>query len=129
MPVALACVLLPGHFYVPLLRAEDTSSPVIGELWSSDQTAEASHTSHGAGGPRDPVLTLSAFAGPLSPAKVSCCGGFYDQPLAVPTECWVCQPLRCAWSSRPGLRRPQRVSDKAQNACWRYKCLDVFLTC
>ncbi|XP_011369671.1 ankyrin repeat and LEM domain-containing protein 2 [Pteropus vampyrus] len=60
---------LKGHFYVPLLRAEDTSSPVIGELWSSDQTAEASHTSHGAGGPRDPVLTLSAFAGPLSPAK------------------------------------------------------------
>lgn len=88
VPVALACVLLPGHFYVPLLRAEDTSSPVIGELWSSDQTAEASHASHGAGGPRDPVLTLSAFAGPLSPAKVSCCGGFWDQPLAVPTGCW-----------------------------------------
>lgn len=74
--VALACVLLPGHFYVPLLRAEDTSSPVIGELWSSDQTAEAPHASHGGGGPRDPVLTLSAFAGPLSPAKVSRWGDF-----------------------------------------------------
>nr|XP_019604360.1 PREDICTED: ankyrin repeat and LEM domain-containing protein 2 isoform X2 [Rhinolophus sinicus] len=57
---------LKGHYYVPLLRAEDTSSPVIGELWSSDQTAE---TSHSGGGPRDPVLTLRAFAGPLSPAK------------------------------------------------------------
>ncbi|KAF6277608.1 ankyrin repeat and LEM domain containing 2 [Rhinolophus ferrumequinum] len=57
---------LKGHYYVPLLRAEDTSSPVIGELWSSDQTAEASH---GGGSPRDPVLTLRAFAGPLSPAK------------------------------------------------------------
>ncbi|KAM5200582.1 ankyrin repeat and LEM domain-containing protein 2 isoform 1-T1 [Hipposideros larvatus] len=57
---------LKGHYYVPLLRAEDTSSPVIGELWSSDQTAEASHSR---GGPRDPILTLRAFAGPLSPAK------------------------------------------------------------
>ncbi|KAB0400564.1 hypothetical protein E2I00_011872 [Balaenoptera physalus] len=37
---------LKGHYYVPLLRAEDTG-----------------------GGPRDPVLTLRAFAGPLSPSK------------------------------------------------------------
>ncbi|XP_045881512.1 ankyrin repeat and LEM domain-containing protein 2 [Meles meles] len=60
---------LKGHYYVPLLRAEDTSSPVIGELWSSDQTTETSHIGHGGGGPRDPVLTLRAFAGPLSPSK------------------------------------------------------------
>uniref|UniRef100_A0A250Y6B6 Ankyrin repeat and LEM domain-containing protein 2 n=1 Tax=Castor canadensis TaxID=51338 RepID=A0A250Y6B6_CASCN len=60
---------LKGHYYVPLLRAEDTSSPVIGELWSSDQTDEASHASHCRGGPRDPVLTLRAFVGPLSPSK------------------------------------------------------------
>uniref|UniRef100_A0ABI8A2N3 LEM domain-containing protein n=1 Tax=Felis catus TaxID=9685 RepID=A0ABI8A2N3_FELCA len=60
---------LKGHYYVPLLRAEDTSSPVIGELWSSDQMTETSHVSHGGGGPRDPVLTLRAFAGPLSPSK------------------------------------------------------------
>ncbi|XP_049721875.1 ankyrin repeat and LEM domain-containing protein 2 isoform X2 [Elephas maximus indicus] len=60
---------LQGHYYVPLLRAEDTSSPVIGELWSSDQTAEAPHTGRFGGSPRDPVLTLRAFAGPLSPSK------------------------------------------------------------
>ncbi|XP_077731239.1 ankyrin repeat and LEM domain-containing protein 2 isoform X1 [Canis aureus] len=60
---------LKGHYYVPLLRAEDTSSPVIGELWSSDQTTENSHIGHSGGGPRDPVLTLRAFAGPLSPSK------------------------------------------------------------
>ncbi|XP_021564076.1 ankyrin repeat and LEM domain-containing protein 2 isoform X2 [Carlito syrichta] len=59
---------LQGHYYVPLLRAEDTS-PVIGELWSSDQTAEVSHVSRYGGSPRDPVLTLRAFAGPLSPSK------------------------------------------------------------
>ncbi|XP_046495745.1 ankyrin repeat and LEM domain-containing protein 2 [Equus quagga] len=60
---------LKGHYYVPLLRAEDTSSPVIGELWSSDQTAEAPHVGHGGSSPRDPILTLRAFAGPLSPSK------------------------------------------------------------
>uniref|UniRef100_A0A8C2V7B5 Ankyrin repeat and LEM domain-containing protein 2 n=2 Tax=Chinchilla lanigera TaxID=34839 RepID=A0A8C2V7B5_CHILA len=60
---------LQGHYYVPLLRADDTSSPVIGELWSSDQTAEASPGSCCGANPRDPVLTLRAFAGPLSPAK------------------------------------------------------------
>lgn len=129
VPVAPVCVLLPGHFYVPLLRAEDTSSPVIGELWSSDQTAEAPHTSHGGGGPRDPVLTLSAFVGPLSPAKVSCCGGFRDQPPAVPTGRSVRRPPHCAWSSRPDLRRPRRGGDKARHACGRSPCLALFLTC
>ncbi|XP_066870741.1 ankyrin repeat and LEM domain-containing protein 2 isoform X2 [Kogia breviceps] len=60
---------LKGHYYVPLLRAEDTSSPVIGELWSSDHMGEVSHIGHSGGGPRDPILTLRAFAGPLSPSK------------------------------------------------------------
>ncbi|XP_053443536.1 ankyrin repeat and LEM domain-containing protein 2 isoform X2 [Nycticebus coucang] len=60
---------LKGHYYVPLLRAEDTSSPVIGELWSSDQGAESSPGGRYGGSPRDPVLTLRAFAGPLSPSK------------------------------------------------------------
>ncbi|KAL1768476.1 ankyrin repeat and LEM domain-containing protein 2 isoform X1 [Sigmodon hispidus] len=60
---------LMGHYYVPLLRAEDTSSPVIGELWSSDQRTEASNTDHCRSSPRDPVMTLRAFVGPLSPSK------------------------------------------------------------
>ncbi|XP_023576429.1 ankyrin repeat and LEM domain-containing protein 2 [Octodon degus] len=62
-------ISLPGHYYVPLLRADDTSSPVIGELWSSDQTAEVSPSSRYGADPRDPMLTVRAFAGPLSPAK------------------------------------------------------------
>ncbi|XFG09085.1 PREDICTED: ankyrin repeat and LEM domain-containing protein 2 [Capra hircus] len=60
---------LKGHYYVPLLRAEDMSSPVIGELWSSDQTGEVSHIGYTRGFSKDPVLTLRAFAGPLSPSK------------------------------------------------------------
>ncbi|KAK7806438.1 hypothetical protein U0070_017975 [Myodes glareolus] len=59
---------LMGHYYVPLLRAEDTS-PVIGELWSSDQKAETSNADHYRSSPRDPVMTLRAFVGPLSPSK------------------------------------------------------------
>ncbi|XP_075837299.1 ankyrin repeat and LEM domain-containing protein 2 isoform X2 [Microtus pennsylvanicus] len=60
---------LMGHYYVPLLRAEDTSSPVIGELWSSDQKAETANAEHYRSSPRDPVMTLRAFVGPLSPSK------------------------------------------------------------
>ncbi|CAK6439918.1 unnamed protein product [Pipistrellus nathusii] len=71
---------LKGHYYVPLLRAEDTSSPVIGELWSPDQTAETTHVSHGGGSPRDPVLTLRAFAGPMSPAKARDFRRFWKTP-------------------------------------------------
>ena len=83
----------PGHYYVPLLRAEDMSSPVIGELWSSDQTAEAFRICRGGSSPMDPVLTLRAFAGPLSPAKVSCCGSFWNKLLAVPTRSARCCSL------------------------------------
>ncbi|XP_012927329.1 ankyrin repeat and LEM domain-containing protein 2 isoform X2 [Heterocephalus glaber] len=60
---------LQGHYYVPLLRADNTSSPVIGELWSSAQTAEALPAGRCGANPRDPVQTVRAFAGPLSPAK------------------------------------------------------------
>ncbi|KAH0502299.1 Ankyrin repeat and LEM domain-containing protein 2 [Microtus ochrogaster] len=59
---------LMGHYYVPLLRAEDTS-PVIGELWCSDQKAETANAEHYRSSPRDPVMTLRAFVGPLSPSK------------------------------------------------------------
>ena len=84
---------LPGHYYVPLLRAEDTSSPVIGELWSSDHTGEVSHIGHSGGGPRDPVLTLRAFAGPLSPSKVSVCGSFWNSSWPSHQNAGLFQPF------------------------------------
>ncbi|NXA39116.1 ANKL2 protein, partial [Eudromia elegans] len=63
---------LQGQYYVPLLRADDNSSaPVIGAPWSPDQTDESPQTSlpmyHGS--PKDPVLSIRAFAGPMSPSK------------------------------------------------------------
>ncbi|NWI09411.1 ANKL2 protein, partial [Crypturellus soui] len=63
---------LQGRYYVPLLRADDNSSaPVIGAPWSPDQTDDSPQTSlpmyHGS--PKDPVLSIRAFAGPMSPSK------------------------------------------------------------
>ncbi|KFQ28446.1 Ankyrin repeat and LEM domain-containing protein 2, partial [Mesitornis unicolor] len=63
---------LKGRYYVPLLRAEDNSSaPVIGAPWSPDQTDDSPQRtlSKYAGSPKDPVLSIRAFAGPMSPSK------------------------------------------------------------
>ncbi|XP_075688756.1 ankyrin repeat and LEM domain-containing protein 2 isoform X2 [Rhinoderma darwinii] len=60
---------LKGHFYVPLLRAEDNSSfPVIGAPWSPEQTDSLSQPRY-CGSPKDPLLAVRAFAGPMSPSK------------------------------------------------------------
>ncbi|NWI67815.1 ANKL2 protein, partial [Todus mexicanus] len=63
---------LKGRYYVPLLRAEDNSSaPVIGAPWSPDQADESPQrtVSKYPGSPKDPVLSIRAFAGPMSPSK------------------------------------------------------------
>ncbi|XP_069727476.1 ankyrin repeat and LEM domain-containing protein 2 [Phaenicophaeus curvirostris] len=63
---------LKGLYYVPLLRAEDNSSaPVIGAPWSPDQTDDSPQRtlSKYTGSPKDPVLSIRAFAGPMSPSK------------------------------------------------------------
>ncbi|XP_056388794.1 ankyrin repeat and LEM domain-containing protein 2 isoform X2 [Hyla sarda] len=60
---------LKGHCYVPLLRAEDNSSfPVIGVPWSPEQPDILSQPRY-FGSPKDPLLTVRAFAGPMSPSK------------------------------------------------------------
>ncbi|XP_074462938.1 ankyrin repeat and LEM domain-containing protein 2 isoform X1 [Larus michahellis] len=63
---------LKGRYYVPLLRAEDNSSaPIIGAPWSPDQTDNGPQrtSSKYTGSPKDPVLSIRAFAGPMSPSK------------------------------------------------------------
>ncbi|XP_071428513.1 ankyrin repeat and LEM domain-containing protein 2 [Pithys albifrons albifrons] len=63
---------LKGRYYVPLLRAEDNSSaPVIGVPWSPDQTDDGPQRNSFKypGSPKDPVLSIRAFAGPMSPSK------------------------------------------------------------
>ncbi|XP_053557869.1 ankyrin repeat and LEM domain-containing protein 2 isoform X2 [Bombina bombina] len=60
---------LQGHYYVPLLRAEDNSSfPIIGAPWSLEPHDNISHTRF-SGSPKDPLLAVKAFAGPMSPSK------------------------------------------------------------
>ncbi|KAM9331374.1 ankyrin repeat and LEM domain-containing protein 2 [Gastrophryne carolinensis] len=60
---------LQGHVYVPLLRAEDNSLfPVIGTPWSPEQPDLHSQPRF-CGSPKDPLLAVRAFAGPMSPSK------------------------------------------------------------
>uniref|UniRef100_A0A8C5S972 Ankyrin repeat and LEM domain-containing protein 2 n=1 Tax=Laticauda laticaudata TaxID=8630 RepID=A0A8C5S972_LATLA len=63
---------LEGQCYVPLFRAEDNAtSPMIGAPWSPDQTESSPLASlpRYFGSPKDPMLTVRAYAGPLSPSK------------------------------------------------------------
>ncbi|KAK3539260.1 hypothetical protein QTP86_032546 [Hemibagrus guttatus] len=54
--------------YVPLLRAADNSAqPVIGAPWSPEPMENLSPLLPRS--PREPVMTVRAFAGPLSPSK------------------------------------------------------------
>ncbi|XP_062487495.1 ankyrin repeat and LEM domain-containing protein 2 isoform X2 [Pezoporus occidentalis] len=63
---------LKGQYYVPLLRADDNSSaPVIGAPWSPDQIDDSPQRTlpKYMGSPKDPVLSIRAYAGPMSPSK------------------------------------------------------------
>lgn len=61
---------LEDRCYIPLLRATDnTSQPIIGGLWSPESSESLSLTQRHTRSPMDPVMTVTAFAGPLSPSK------------------------------------------------------------
>uniref|UniRef100_A0A8C4HYK2 Ankyrin repeat and LEM domain-containing protein 2 n=1 Tax=Dicentrarchus labrax TaxID=13489 RepID=A0A8C4HYK2_DICLA len=61
---------LEDRCYIPLLRAADnTSQPIIGALWSPESSESLSLIQRHTRSPMDPVMTVTAFAGPLSPSK------------------------------------------------------------
>ncbi|XP_070760736.1 ankyrin repeat and LEM domain-containing protein 2 [Enoplosus armatus] len=61
---------LEDRCYIPLLRATDnTSQPIIGALWSPEPSESLSQTQWHTRSPMDPVMIVTAFAGPLSPSK------------------------------------------------------------
>lgn len=61
---------LEDRCYVPLLRASDnTSQPVIGAPWSPEASESLSLIQRHTRSPMDPLMTVTAFAGPLSPSK------------------------------------------------------------
>nr|XP_046241698.1 ankyrin repeat and LEM domain-containing protein 2 [Scatophagus argus]XP_046241699.1 ankyrin repeat and LEM domain-containing protein 2 [Scatophagus argus]XP_046241700.1 ankyrin repeat and LEM domain-containing protein 2 [Scatophagus argus]XP_046241701.1 ankyrin repeat and LEM domain-containing protein 2 [Scatophagus argus]XP_046241702.1 ankyrin repeat and LEM domain-containing protein 2 [Scatophagus argus] len=61
---------LEDRCYIPLLRATDnTSQPIIGAPWSPESSEGLSLIQRHARSPIDPVMTVTAFAGPLSPSK------------------------------------------------------------
>ncbi|KAG7489696.1 hypothetical protein JOB18_018143 [Solea senegalensis] len=61
---------LEDRCYIPLLRATDnTSQPIIGDLWSPESSENLSLIKRHPRSPMDPLMTVTAFAGPLSPSK------------------------------------------------------------
>ncbi|XP_051978817.1 ankyrin repeat and LEM domain-containing protein 2 [Xyrauchen texanus] len=59
---------LEDRLYIPLLRATDNSSqPVIGAPWSPEPMENLSTRLPRS--PKDPVMAVRAYAGPLSPSK------------------------------------------------------------
>lgn len=78
MPELCPVACLADRCYIPLLRASDnTSQPVIGGLWSPDSSESLAAIGRHGCSPIDPWMTVTAFAGPLSPSKASsaprCC--------------------------------------------------------
>ncbi|XP_055368134.1 ankyrin repeat and LEM domain-containing protein 2 [Betta splendens] len=63
---------LEDRFYIPLLRAADnTSQPIIGAPWSPESSESFSLIQRHTKSPMDPLMTVTAFAGPLSPSKAN----------------------------------------------------------
>uniref|UniRef100_A0A3P8S6A7 Ankyrin repeat and LEM domain-containing protein 2 n=1 Tax=Amphiprion percula TaxID=161767 RepID=A0A3P8S6A7_AMPPE len=61
---------LEDRCYIPLLRATDnTSQPIIGAPWSPESSESLSLIQRHTRSPMDPVMAVTAFAGPLSPSK------------------------------------------------------------
>ncbi|XP_047449051.1 ankyrin repeat and LEM domain-containing protein 2 isoform X2 [Mugil cephalus] len=61
---------LEDRCYIPLLRATDnTSQPIIGAAWSPESSETLSLIQRHTRSPMDPMMTVTAFAGPLSPSK------------------------------------------------------------
>nr|XP_029534295.1 ankyrin repeat and LEM domain-containing protein 2-like [Oncorhynchus nerka]XP_029534296.1 ankyrin repeat and LEM domain-containing protein 2-like [Oncorhynchus nerka] len=66
------CDYLEDRCYIPLLRATDNSSqPVIGAPWSPEPSETLTHSlaPRLIRSPMDPVMSVRAFVGPLSPSK------------------------------------------------------------
>uniref|UniRef100_A0A8C7XEH7 Ankyrin repeat and LEM domain-containing protein 2 n=1 Tax=Oryzias sinensis TaxID=183150 RepID=A0A8C7XEH7_9TELE len=63
---------LEDRCYVPLLRATDnTSQPIIGDPWSPESSEGLPQNQQHTRSPMDPLMTVTAFAGPLSPFKAA----------------------------------------------------------
>uniref|UniRef100_UPI0037E74EA1 ankyrin repeat and LEM domain-containing protein 2 n=1 Tax=Semicossyphus pulcher TaxID=241346 RepID=UPI0037E74EA1 len=66
------CDYLEDRCYIPLLRATDnTSQPIIGAMWSPESSESLSQIQWHSRSPMDPLMAVTAFAGPLSPSKAN----------------------------------------------------------
>ncbi|KAM6930234.1 ankyrin repeat and LEM domain-containing protein 2 isoform 2-T3 [Xenentodon cancila] len=63
---------LEDRCYIPLLRATDnTTQPIIGGPWSPESSESLSLIQRHTKSPMDPLMTVTAFAGPLSPSQAN----------------------------------------------------------
>lgn len=70
LTLSLCC--FTDRCYIPLLRATDnTSQPIIGAPWSPESSESLSLIQRHTRSPKDPMMAVTAFAGPLSPSKAS----------------------------------------------------------
>lgn len=88
---------LEDRCYVPLLRATDnTCQPIIGAPWSPESSESLSFVHCHMRSPIDPMMTVTAFAGPLSPSKAD--------------------DFRRTWKTPPRERVPILKSDSERGA-------------
>uniref|UniRef100_I3JYL5 Ankyrin repeat and LEM domain-containing protein 2 n=1 Tax=Oreochromis niloticus TaxID=8128 RepID=I3JYL5_ORENI len=72
---------LEDRCYIPLLRATDnTSQPIIGAPWSPESSESLSLIQRHTRSPKDPMMAVTAFAGPLSPSKADDFRRFWKTP-------------------------------------------------
>ncbi|XP_050930998.1 ankyrin repeat and LEM domain-containing protein 2 isoform X1 [Lates calcarifer] len=72
---------LEDRCFIPLLRATDnTSQPIIGAPWSPESSESLSLIQRHTRSPMDPLMTVTAFAGPLSPSKAKDFRRFWKTP-------------------------------------------------
>ncbi|CDQ72581.1 unnamed protein product [Oncorhynchus mykiss] len=89
------CDYLEDRCYIPLLRATDNSSqPVIGAPWSPEPSETLTHSlaPRLIRSPMDPVMSVRAFVGPLSPSKIFLAHYIFKWEAVVET-----QDVQCIW--------------------------------
>lgn len=104
--------LLQGQYYVPLIRSVDNSTlPVIGQPWSHDisQSPVAVKSMPSPMSPRDPVLSVKACAGPMSPSFAS---DFHKK--------WTTPPSEDKEKARQYLDSKRGDSEKGMERIGRY---------
>ncbi|XP_076344928.1 ankyrin repeat and LEM domain-containing protein 2 isoform X2 [Tachypleus tridentatus] len=113
--------LFEMRYFVPVLRSKDNSiQPVIGEPWSPDHSTDDVSPLSSPSSPKDPVLNVKAYAGPMSPTQAEL---FYKKWKTPPLlrgdnmDMKVLQKIRLT-DPEKGLERVGRDLAKHMKVMW-----------